>query len=198
MAVTQPSSLQIDPFHSVMNVPSSRDLPVRILHLSFRDFLVQSDSKFRVNQADKHKEIAFRCFEIMVTYLRTNFCHLEGPGTRRADIDPHYIRQYFPEELKYACQNWIYHIAHCEILALDENQLRKFLENHFLHWLEGMCLLGLISEAREMLDLLQSVLTVCFRYKHIEHSLNFHREINTSKYIIFCKMQSTSYSRTAR
>jgi hypothetical protein len=44
---------RLDSFQSVLSVPTNRDLPVRILHLPFRDFLVQSQTKFRVNEPSK-------------------------------------------------------------------------------------------------------------------------------------------------
>ncbi|KAJ5159658.1 uncharacterized protein N7482_006662 [Penicillium canariense] len=42
----------LDSFQSVLSLPSDRNLPVRILHLSFRDFLVQTKSKFSVDRGD--------------------------------------------------------------------------------------------------------------------------------------------------
>jgi hypothetical protein len=51
-------SNRLDSFRSLLSIPGDRDQPVRILHLSFRDFLVRSSSKFFVDERRKHKEIA--------------------------------------------------------------------------------------------------------------------------------------------
>ncbi|KAJ5494255.1 hypothetical protein N7463_010342 [Penicillium fimorum] len=90
--VNQISNL-LDSFRSVLSVPSDRDLPIRILHLSFRDFLVQTESDFLIDEPNKHKEIALLCIEKMRRLLRKDICNLEGFATRRADIDPQSLRR---------------------------------------------------------------------------------------------------------
>lgn len=50
--------------------PGDRDLPVRILHLSFRDFLTHSRSKVFVDEPRTHKEIAESCLKTMRSHLR--------------------------------------------------------------------------------------------------------------------------------
>lgn len=46
----QAISHQLDSFQSVLSILSNRDLPVRILDLSFRDVLVHSKSKFQLDE----------------------------------------------------------------------------------------------------------------------------------------------------
>lgn len=46
-------SNRLNLFQSVLRVPTDRDLPVRILHSSFRDFLVKTKSKFQVIEPKK-------------------------------------------------------------------------------------------------------------------------------------------------
>ncbi|QKX60488.1 uncharacterized protein TRUGW13939_07633 [Talaromyces rugulosus] len=147
-------SYRLDSFRSVLNVPSDRDQPVRILHLSFRDFLVQPGSKFSVDKAQKHRDIAKLCLKTMRRGLQKDICHLASPGTRRADIDPQRIRQYLPPELQYSCRYWIYHLEQSDALSSKMEDVRLFLQKHFLHWVEAMTLLGLISEVVGMLDAL--------------------------------------------
>jgi hypothetical protein len=52
---------RLDSFQSVLSVPNNRDLLVRILHLSFRGFLVHFNSTFRVHEPKKHRDIAGYC-----------------------------------------------------------------------------------------------------------------------------------------
>lgn len=46
----------LDFLHSVLGVPKYLDKPVRILHLSFRDFLLNTDSRFRVDETDTEED----------------------------------------------------------------------------------------------------------------------------------------------
>ncbi|KAL4860490.1 hypothetical protein BDV12DRAFT_204997 [Aspergillus spectabilis] len=142
-------SNRLDTFRSVLSIPSSRDQPVRILHLSFRDFLVQSRTKFLVDEPKKHKDIAKCCLKTMQSHLQKDICNLESTGTRRADINPQDIRQYLPPELQYSCRYWIHHLKESQVSSSEIEDVRLFLQKHFLHWVEAMCLLGLISEVVE-------------------------------------------------
>ena len=36
---------RLDRLHSVLNIPNNLDIPVRLLHLSFRDFLLDTETK---------------------------------------------------------------------------------------------------------------------------------------------------------
>ncbi|KAJ5390254.1 uncharacterized protein N7496_001322 [Penicillium cataractarum] len=151
-------SNRLDSFRSVLSIPGDRDQPVRILHLSFRNFLVRSSSKFFVDERRKHREIAHCCLKTMQSHLRKDICNLANPGACRADIDPQDIRQYLPPELKYSCRYWIHHLEQSQDLSSEIQDVLLFLQKHFLHWLEAMSLLGLISDVVGMLDLLHTVI----------------------------------------
>jgi hypothetical protein len=153
-------SNRLDSFRSVLSIPDDRDLPVRILHLSFRNFLVQSRTEFRVDEPTKHKDIARFCLKTMRGRLRKDICNLARPGTHRADIDAQHIRRSLPPELRYSCRYWMYHLKQSQILPSDLEEVQLFLEKHFLHWMEAMSLLGLISEVVGILDLLAKLISV--------------------------------------
>ena len=153
-------SNRLDSFRSVLSLPGDRDQPVKTLHLSFRDFLVRSRTKFHVDKPKKHKDIARSCLKTMRSRLRKDICHLMSPGTPRVDIDPKLIHQYLPPELQYSCRYWIHHLKQSQILSSEIEDVRLFLHKHFLHWVEVMSLLGLISEMVGMLDLLRMVILV--------------------------------------
>ncbi|KAJ5115953.1 WD40-repeat-containing domain protein [Penicillium angulare] len=148
----------LDSFHSVLSVPTNPDIPVRTLHLSFRDFLVQSKSEFHVHEPEKHRDIALKCLEVMQNHLKRNMCDLEA-GTERTDIDSQCIYQVFPSEMKYACQHWVYHLEQSEITPSDSviDHILSFLQRHFLHWMEAISLQGLAPDMIEMVNLLQLI-----------------------------------------
>ncbi|KGO54821.1 hypothetical protein PEX2_090740 [Penicillium expansum] len=150
-------SNRLDSFRSVLSISKDRDQPIRILHLSFRDFLVRSPTKFHMDEPKNHTKIAQFCLKTMQGYLRKDICNLVSPGTRRADIDPQHIRQYLPMEIQYSCRYWIYHLERSQVLSSEIEDLYLFLQKHFLHWVEAMSLLGLVSKVVGMLDLLHMV-----------------------------------------
>ncbi|CAG7929021.1 unnamed protein product [Penicillium olsonii] len=156
-------SNRLHTFQSVLNIPSDRDDPVRILHLSFRDFLVQSKTKFFVEERCGHKDIAGYCLRAMSSSLQKDICHLTSPGAHRADIDPQRIQKCIPPVLQYSCRFWIYHLEQSQSLPSDMEDVLAFLQVHLLHWMEAMSLIGLISEVVATLDRLQELIPVSNR-----------------------------------
>ncbi|KAL4990294.1 hypothetical protein BDW68DRAFT_45139 [Aspergillus falconensis] len=152
-------SNRLDSFRSVFSIPVNQDQPIRILHSSFRDFLVHSKSEFHVDEPRKHQEILKFCLKTMRTHLRKDICNLSSPGTRRAKIDPQAIHQYLPAELQYSCRYWIHHLKQSEALSSEKEDVQLFLQKHFLHWVEVMSLLGHIPEVVGMLDIFHMGLT---------------------------------------
>lgn len=153
-------SNRLDSFRSVLSIPSDEKQPVRILHLSFPEFLVQTTTKFRVDAPAKHKDIANSCLRTMRRLLRRDICTLADPGARRAEIDPLDIYKCLPSELQYSCRYWTYHLKNSHALSTNIEDVRLFLQKHFLHWMEAMSLLGLISEIIDMLDSLRTLVSV--------------------------------------
>ncbi|KAL4887988.1 hypothetical protein BDV59DRAFT_196838 [Aspergillus ambiguus] len=152
-------SNRLDSFRSVLSIPSYENQPVRILHLSFPEFLVQTTTKFRVDAPTKHKDIARSCLRTMRRLLRRDICNLADPGVRRAEIDPLDIHKCLPSELQYSCHYWTHHLKNSHALTSNIEEVRLLLQKHFLHWMEAMSLLGLISEMMGMLDILQTMVS---------------------------------------
>ncbi|KAL4889237.1 hypothetical protein BDV59DRAFT_186778 [Aspergillus ambiguus] len=149
-------------FHSVLSVPTDLGEPVRILHLSFREFLVNTTEEgFQVNEKVTHGEILSHCLRVMRYGLRHNVCALSSYGTRRADIASQVIDQHIPQALQYSCRYWTYHWKQMGTQE-RENDIFSFLKVHFIHWLEAMSLMGLASETVGTIYALQSGLKVSF------------------------------------
>jgi hypothetical protein len=76
--------------HSILRVPASAESPVRMFHLSFRDFLVDPNKRgtnpFWVDESATHERIATRCLELLSSsgHLRKDICNPKMPGTARA------------------------------------------------------------------------------------------------------------------
>jgi hypothetical protein len=164
-------SNRLDSFQSVLSISHNRDQPVRILHQSFRDFLLETDSIFCVDKRTKHREIAAHCLKTMCGLLKRDICNLQSYGTLRTDIDSQTIHHHLPPQLQYSCRYWVYHVTQSRDPHAEMDDVFPFLREHFLHWVEAMSLLGLVSEVVGMLNLLQTVISVCPIDNHILFTL---------------------------
>jgi hypothetical protein len=151
-------SYRLDGFHSVLSIPEDVDLPIRILHLSFRDFLVKTKSRFQVNEAETHHKMALHCFRVRNTRLKHNICGLPSYGTLQKYIDGQVVNKLLSADLQYCCLYWVHHLQQSKV-RMSESQA-SFLEGHFLHWLEVLSLMGVIPEAVGMIETLQSGIDV--------------------------------------
>ncbi|GMG35167.1 unnamed protein product [Aspergillus oryzae] len=146
--------IHLDLFHSVLSIPSDARLPIRTLHLSFHDYLVndrtkdeEATSQFWVDKRAKHELIASQCVTVMGRYLKKNICELPSYGTSRIEIHLDSIARYLPPALQYACRYWVYHLTQSPAPARILDKVFIFLKEHLLHWFEAMGILGMISEA---------------------------------------------------
>ncbi|KAH0558701.1 hypothetical protein GP486_004650 [Trichoglossum hirsutum] len=149
--------------HSVLDVPESQDSPIRLLHPSFRDFLLDeqrcSDHRFWVYDWKAHTNLAESCLRLMSKNLRSDICGLHIPGTLTSDVESSRVRNCLPVAVQYACCYWVGHLRQGDIsLCGDNGQVHIFLREHFLHWLEALSLMGKISEGVLMLTDLLSIL----------------------------------------
>jgi hypothetical protein len=151
--------------HSVLDVPESLDSPVRLLHLSFRDYLIDPENKetmeFWVDEKLTHEKLARDCLRVMRGALRKNICGLSFPGMRRSAVDSQQLEKSMPSQLQYACMHWAYHQTKGDPELSDGNKAYDFLTTHFLHWLEVMSLLGRVKECLDSLRSLARCLEVC-------------------------------------
>lgn len=98
---------RLDQLHSVLSVPTNFDVPVRLLHLSFRDFLLQyrkESNKFWIDERNANQRLTARCFQIMQSSLRKNICDLPSEGTECNGISQTLIQCFITPALKYSCQ----------------------------------------------------------------------------------------------
>ncbi|KAH8782169.1 hypothetical protein BGZ57DRAFT_886496 [Hyaloscypha finlandica] len=156
-----------DLLHSVLSIPSRPDHPIRLLHLSFRDFLVDTEKRetnpFWVDEKDAHNKLATRCLKLLSTgeNLKKDICNLRTPERPRADVDKQTIASHLPSDIQYACQYWVYHLKESGSIIYDDDQVHNFLKCHFLHWLESLSFIGRLRESIGMVDNLMAIIDVC-------------------------------------
>jgi hypothetical protein len=158
------TDVTLSPLYSVLRVPGSPNSSVRLLHPSFRDFLLDKkrcrDQHFWVDEKKAHEALAENCLRLMFNCLRRDICGLHAPGTFANAVESSKIEQYLPPDLRYACRYWVQHFQRSEARLVDDCQIHKFLQKHFLHWLEALSLIGRTSEGVLMVKVLQLMTNV--------------------------------------
>jgi hypothetical protein len=156
---------RLDRLHSVLNIPDDLGASVRLLHLSFRDFLVDTKTKnmekskqFWIDEKAVHQNLTDQCLRVMDRSLRKNICKLPRDGTQCKEINS--IDHYLPPELQYSCHYWTQHLIQSQHPIAMLIKAFSFLKVHFLHWVEAMSVLGIISEVVGVIKSLQSVIQV--------------------------------------
>ncbi|KAI8633534.1 vegetative incompatibility protein HET-E-1 [Xylariaceae sp. FL1651] len=155
---------QLDFLHSVLII--KLDTPVQLLHLSFRDFLVDSErsgkNPFQVHKEQTHKQLVLDCLRVMNNTLRTDIRSLRWPGASYVSLDQQLVNGKLLPEVQYACLYWVYHLQHATDHVTDHivDEVYAFLRQHFLHWLEALSLMGRALESITIIITLQSLLQV--------------------------------------
>ena len=141
----------LEPLHSVLRVPNDLNSPVQILHKSFKDFLLESKHEFSIDNERTHDDLLRHCLRLMEDKLHMDICKVKAPGLRRVAFTQ--VSSYITPELEYACLYWSSHVREA---IQDGGLVHRFLERHFLHWLEALSWLNRLSSAftsiTELLD----------------------------------------------
>ncbi|KAI9059850.1 WD40 repeat-like protein [Trametes sanguinea] len=148
-------------FHAVMTVPADDDhsTPIRLIHLSFTNFLVDSarctNPTFLVKPSIQHSFLALRCLKLMQDSLKYNICEVppEHDHLLNSDIPglAARITQRLPPALQYACRYYLHHLVLADIGEDLLTALKEFCIKHLIHWLEATSLLGCVDGAAEAL-----------------------------------------------
>ncbi|KAF2186277.1 hypothetical protein K469DRAFT_664161 [Zopfia rhizophila CBS 207.26] len=154
---------RLDSLHSVLSIPDSEDVPIRLLHLSFREFLIdpkkQGKSPFWVDEKETHERLATQCLERMPSpnSLQENMCNLPSPGVLNSEISEETIASSLLPELQYACRYWVHHLEQSNRHIHDRDLVHLFLQDYFLYWLEAMSLVGETYKCIHIINRLQAL-----------------------------------------
>ncbi|KAM0451571.1 hypothetical protein ACHAPV_009910 [Trichoderma viride] len=154
----------VNNLHAILDVPSKADSPIKLFHLSFRDYLVDSAKRnsnpFWVDEMETHKVIAASCLKFLCTsaHLKRDICGLRNPGAARMDVDAETINNHLPAVVRYACLYWVHHLKRSGSRLTDGGQAHLFLKTFFLHWLEALSFVGKVSESIIMIRDLHELL----------------------------------------
>lgn len=141
-----------------------REETVYFVHQSAKDFLSDGERKdvFPSGRGLAHADTTRLCFEVMSSTLKKNICDIKMPGTCLSDIDKSKITTHLPLHVQYACLYWFDHLEQASppeqaaLVSREDCQVYVFFKSHFLHWLEGLCLMNEASEAVHVIESLSS------------------------------------------
>jgi len=159
----------VESLSSVLNYPeSAEDIPIRLLHPSFRDFLLDNrrcdDLQFCVDRENAHGDLAVSCLQLLSRHLKQDICSLKLPGSLTSEVDPYTVQRCLPYEIRYACQYWVDHLQRSNVKLCDgeplHDRVHAFLNEHFLHWLEALSIIGNMPDGVLMVKALDSMITV--------------------------------------
>lgn len=154
---------QLRHYHSVLDVRQDLSAPVRLFHLSFRDYLTSHDrcgnDDFYVDAKGRHEMLTHRCLQLMAD-LKEDICDLKNPGVLVTEVNPTTIAEHLSPEIQYACRYLTYHAQRSGTKICDDDEVHNFLQNHFLHWLEALSLMGRLADAIGFVEILKSIVLV--------------------------------------
>ncbi|QLI73171.1 Vegetative incompatibility protein HET-E-1 [Metarhizium brunneum] len=165
--------------HAVLDIQHGG--PVKILHESFRDYLLDQEGAFRVDALETHMMLTRNCMDRMKRNGKgpSHGLHRDMYGngdysTTTNDIG-HAINNFIPPDLEYACLNWVNHLQSFQqdlgqIIDEDRNEallqempallkeVKTLLDEHLLHWIETLSLLGRLSDGISSIKQLRTIL----------------------------------------
>lgn len=125
--------------HSVLDVPEEGTRPIRLLHPSFRDFLLDParclTNAFLIDTKTTHFHLFSCCLRLMKNHLRQNMCNIERPGTLARIIPKATVDTFIPLPVQYACRYWIHHLQQSDVDPNDSSDILDFFHTRFLYWL---------------------------------------------------------------
>lgn len=147
-----------DDYQSLIDIPKDGSGLLQIHHPYFADFLfgekvIDQDLNFNVNQKGAHSIMVENCLKVMCESLKRDIFRYRDPCTLVTDMR----KGLLSSELQYACRYWAEHLIQSKNdgFAHEYNNVWRFLETHFIHWLVSMSIFGLISEAVSVVHKLQ-------------------------------------------
>jgi len=138
---------------SLFTLDEDPNQPVKPFHKSFPDFITDPsrclDTRFHISPGDSHLELARNCLRLMNDGLEQNLLSLPNYALNSEveDLQTR-IKDRVSVALEYTCRSWHSHLTRATgNIASIISDLRLFLEEKFLAWLEVASVLGAMRGA---------------------------------------------------
>jgi len=138
--------------HSIAIVPNTGAGPIRLMHPSFHDFLVDIDRcidvNFVVDAGRQHTLLAEHCLRVLQS-LTPDMCKIGDPSLYNDEVVdlPARIVEHVPAHVRYACRHWASHLLSGNVGNCVLDLLLRFCSSQLRNWLEVMSLLGELDGA---------------------------------------------------
>jgi len=151
----------IKPMGSLLDGVLDEEKPIRLLHTSFRDFLLDEarSTSFHVDILPQHSlRLGQALLGCMSKMLRFNMCDLEDSRVRiTAILDlPSRVNKAIPPHLAYSCRYWMHHLQDTNSTSDLLNEVALFFKTFLPYWLEAISLLSLSSPLPPLLSALET------------------------------------------
>ena len=161
----------LDSLHSVLHVPPDSNDPIKLHHLSFRDFLTNHEKynthPFWINESMTHDKLAIYCFRTIMRYLKQDIFNVGDPSTHLDNFNIDQQMECIPTELQYACIYWVQHVVESNRPLEDDGSVHQFLKTYFLYWVEALAIMGKASEITAWIKMTKPCLNVRIYVKHL-------------------------------
>ncbi|KAJ6543122.1 WD40-repeat-containing domain protein, partial [Mycena capillaripes] len=148
----------LHPLSAVIYVPETDNGVIKIVHLSFREFMTSKIIGARPDllciTEQQQSALVSDMFRIMHKELQFNISQLPTSYLRNSEVSDlvERLRKYVPLHLWYSCRFWVDHLVAAPYDDDCAQEVGKLLHNKFLFWLEVMSLLGMVHFASTALS----------------------------------------------
>ena len=100
----------------IFNISTDECLSIRLLYLSFRDFLLdpekRGNSPFWIKKNEIYRKLVTKCLLLISSAkgIKKNIYKLLSPGSSRTEIDKRLLDKYLPAKVKYTCRYWVFYL----------------------------------------------------------------------------------------
>ena len=145
-----------------------RNETVFFIHQSAKDYIISGNGRkvLGLDLAEEHGKTTYQSLSILSKTLKKDLCGLKNPGILINELTEVAVKDTL-RRIEYACCYWVYHLSyhiihtnHAQLstaILSDGGIVHKFLQTHFLHWLEALGLLQRLSEGVTMIQQLLSI-----------------------------------------
>jgi hypothetical protein len=145
------------PLSAVIHVYDTPGAAIRIIHLSFREFMMSYVQETRpeilCGTDNQQQALVSALMKVLDRQLRFNICDLPTSYLRNIDMPDFQWRldNYIPLHLRYAAQFWVDHLVEIAYDSWHGLRVQNLLFKKFLFWLELLSLLGIVGYGQEAL-----------------------------------------------
>ncbi|KAL4078980.1 WD40-repeat-containing domain protein [Scleroderma yunnanense] len=137
---------------SLLTGTTNTSTPVRPLHASFYDFLLDEkrSGEFFIDQGDVHHDLALASLYVMQAGLRFNICALPTSYVHNSAVVDlaKRVEENIPPHLLYACRFWAIHLKDSRFTSDLAHCVRMFVtREQVLFWMEALGVSNFIGEA---------------------------------------------------